>query len=85
MKPVFAKQNGFVEAAEKGTFSDRVVGSEQKTSGTASAVEVFVKRTAFRHKQRVKSTLLGVVFVFFIYPSEIFDRHPARSKAPEPL
>ena len=27
----------------------------------------------------------GAVFAFFIYPSEIFDRQPARSKAPEPL
>ena len=35
--------------------------------------------------QNKNSTLLGAVFVFFIYPSEIFDRQPARSKAPEPL
>ena len=41
MKPVFAKAKmGFVETAEKGTFSDREVGSGKKLRATASAVEV---------------------------------------------
>lgn len=35
--------------------------------------------------QNKNSTQQGAVFVFFIYPFEIFDRHPVRSKAPEPL
>ncbi len=39
-EPVSRSETRFVETAEKGTFSDREVASEQKTSGTASAVEV---------------------------------------------
>ena len=38
-EPVSRSETRFVETAEKGTFSDREVASEQKTSGTASAVE----------------------------------------------
>ena len=46
MKPVFAKAKiGFVETAEKGTFSDREVGSEQKTSGNRISGRIFAKRT----------------------------------------
>ena len=46
MKPVFAKAKmGFVETAEKGTFSDREVGSEQKTSGNRISGRSFAKRT----------------------------------------
>ena len=46
MKPVFAKAKmGFVETAEKGTFSDREVGSEQKTSGNRISGRSFTKRT----------------------------------------
>ena len=51
MKPVFAKAKmGFVETAEKGTFSDREVGSEQKTSGNRISGRSFAKRTVPLHK-----------------------------------
>ena len=51
MNPVFAKAKmGFVETAEKGTFSDREVGSEQKTSGNRISGRSFAKRTVPLHK-----------------------------------
>ena len=59
-------------------------GVEQLVARRAHNPEVVWFKSHPRNQNK-NSTLLGAVFVFFIYPSEIFDRHPAQSKAPEPL
>ena len=65
MNPVFAKaKTGFVETAEKGTFSDREVGSEQKTSGNRISGRSFAKRTVPLTKSHT-DTPERVVSVFF--------------------
>ena len=66
MKPVFAKAKmGFVETAEKGTFSDREVGSEQKTSGNRISGRSFAKRTVPRTISHT-DTPVWVVSVFLL-------------------
>ena len=70
-QPLQVRQYGFAKNSKK-PYHKRIF----KKSG-----DIFFGATS----QNKNSTLLGAVFVFFIYPSEIFDRHPAQSKAPEPL
>ncbi len=73
MKPVFAKAKmGFVETAEKGTFSDREVGSEQKTSGNRISGRIFAKRTVPLTKKSYGHTLTGRVR-FFDCDTEIHE------------
>ena len=70
---------GFVETAEKGTFSDREVGSEQKTSGNRISGRSFAKRTVPLTKSHA-DTPVWVVSVFFGCDTGIHEARFCESK-----